>query len=88
MAEDNVTNQVEQLSDDELQAHIARLDAFYADQLPRLRTRHEYEKLNCEIEEFQTRKLIAKLRRADLLKPADQSPQSKEEEDESGSTGA
>jgi hypothetical protein len=67
---DNLTNQAEKLSDEELQAHLDKLDAFYADQLPRLRVTHEYEKLKCETEQFRLNGMLAKLRMADLLKPA------------------
>ncbi len=81
---DELTNQAEKLSDAELQAHIAKLDAFYADQLPRLRTTHEYEKLKCEIDEFRLRSVIAKLRLADTLKPDPNRDALKPKDDGSG----
>jgi len=83
MAED-LTNQAEKITDEQLQSHLAKLDAFYADQIPRLRVTHEYEKLKSEIEEFRLKGMLAKLRLADILKPAPDEVASKPTDDGSG----
>jgi hypothetical protein len=85
MAED-LTNQAEALTDEELQARLDKLEKFYDDQIPRLTKRHEYEKLMCELDEFRLRGLMAKLRYADLTKPASEvTPDQIPKEDGSGS---
>ena len=57
----------EQISDKEMKERQEELMAFYEEQIPVLKLRKEYEELQTEIQELQTRRTYAQTQLAQLL---------------------
>lgn len=57
----------QQISDKEMKQRQQELMTFYKDQIPILKLRKEYEELQTEIQELQTRRTYAQTQLAQLL---------------------
>jgi hypothetical protein len=57
----------QQLSPEELEAKRQELIDFYSNQIPILKMRKEYEELQTEIQELQTRKVYAQVKMAQMM---------------------
>lgn len=77
MAEET-TNQTE-LSKEQLTERQKEIHEYYLTQIPFLQTQKEYETLITDLEELELRRMMARVRMAQIMAPAPDEPESDDE---------
>lgn len=67
------------LSKEQLIERQKEINEYYADQIPFLQTQKEYETLVTELEELELRRMLARVRMAQIMAPPSAEPESEDE---------
>jgi hypothetical protein len=68
-----------ELSKEQLTERQKEIHEYYITQLPFLQTQKEYETLITELEELELRRMMARMRMAQIMAPAPDEPESEDE---------
>lgn len=84
MSQDNINNQEEELTPEQIKALRENMTAYYNDQIPMLELQLKAESLAADLEEARLKRLVASMRIAQVMAGPKEDPEAKESQEELG----
>ena len=84
MSQDNINNQEEELTPEQIKALRENMTAYYNDQIPMLELQLKAESLAADLEEARLKRLVASMRIAQVMAGPKEDVEAKESQEELG----